>query len=127
MKQVDTILLVDDIEVSKDFYAQTFGLEILHDWGSMVIFKNRLALHQVDLLKPEAFGQRFKAERKSQTGNVIIYIELDHEDIDVFYKRMYTLGLNIIHEVVALPWQRIFRIYDPDGHIIEIGEPQANL
>jgi len=40
-------------------------------------------------------------------------------------KRFYTdiLGLEILHGIRDLPWQKIFRIYDPDKHIIEIGEP----
>jgi hypothetical protein len=29
-----------------------------------------------------------------------------------------------VHPVVEQPWgQRVFRVYDPDGHVVEIGEP----
>ena len=32
----------------------------------------------------------------------------------------------IVHPIRTEPWgQRVFRLLDPDGHIVEVGEPQA--
>lgn len=33
MRHVDTIVLVEDIHQSCQFYKEIMGLEILHDWG----------------------------------------------------------------------------------------------
>ncbi len=124
MRQIDTIVLVKDIEVSKRFYLDTFKLEVLHDWGSMMVFHNRFAIHQADLLKPETLMKDVLAQGKLGSGNLIIYLELEHESIEACYERLKDQGVAMLHEIVELPWQKIFRVYDPDGHIIEIGSPQ---
>ena len=37
-------------------------------------------------------------------------------------------GISFVHEVREQPWrQRVMRIYDPDMHIIEIGESMEYL
>lgn len=122
MKQVDTILLVKDIKESHKFYIENFGLEVLHDWDSMMIYKNRLALHQKDKIQPQEFASSLGAGDNS--GSVIIYIELDRtESLEDKLDYLKNKGVEIIHDIFSLPWQRIFRVYDPDRNIIEIGEP----
>lgn len=122
MRQIDTILLVEDINKSKDFYLTNFQLSILHDWKSMIIFTNRLALHQADLVYPQEKLKNHIKLDKLGSGNVIVYLET--KDIDSVYLKMKEKGVDIIHEIVTFPWNndRIFRIKDLDGHIIEIGE-----
>lgn len=123
MKQVDTIVLVKNIKEIDIFYRNILGLEILHDWGDMLIYKNRLALHQVDKLQPEEFARSMDSIN-SINNRVIIYLELEKgyvlEDILI---KLKDKKVNIIHGVYQLPWQRIIRIYDPENNIIEIGEP----
>ena len=38
------------------------------------------------------------------------------------YARLLGLGVEILHGIVELPWQRLFRIRDLDGNVVEIGE-----
>lgn len=123
MKQVDTIVLVENVQKSAAFYKDIFGLEVLHDWESMVIFKNRLAIHQFNLLEPREMIEEVLQRGSQGCGNLIIYLELEGESIEKCFERLKGLDVEIIHEIVELPWQRIFRVYDPDKHIIEIGEP----
>lgn len=120
MKQVDTIVLVKDIKRISSFYIDLFGLEILHDWDSMIIFKNRLSFHQIDKLEPKSFSDKLH----SGTGGVIIYLELDPGvDLEGILNKLENNGIEIIHGIYKLPWQRIIRVYDPEGNIVEIGEP----
>lgn len=121
MKHVDTIVLVSDLERSKAFYMEIIGLEILHDWGNMVVFKERFAIHTATTLLPENETQKFVQPGGQGRGNVIIYCEA--EDLEAAYQRMLDQGVVIVHGIVELPWQKIFRIQDPDGHIIEVGNP----
>ncbi|WFR55759.1 VOC family protein [Anaerocolumna sp. AGMB13025] len=121
MKHVDTIVLVEDIKVSKEFYANIMGLEILSDWGNMVIFKERFSIHQADKLMPEQEIQKLLHNGKQGYNNVDIYFET--ENIEEEYHRLIQKEVKIIHGIIELPWQKIFRIYDPDNHIIEIGGP----
>lgn len=121
MKHVDTIVLVKDIKVSKDFYVNIMGLDILCDWGNMLIFKERFSIHQADKLMPEQELKNLIHMGKQGYQNTVIYFET--ENIEDEYKRLLQQGVKMIHGIIELPWQKIFRLYDPDNHIIEIGGP----
>lgn len=46
------------------------------------------------------------------------------DDMDEAIARVSRSGARFVHPLVEQPWgQRVFRIYDPDGHVVEIGEP----
>jgi predicted enzyme related to lactoylglutathione lyase len=109
MKHVDTIVLVNDIYQSKEFYSAIMGLEILHDWGNMIVFKERFAIHSANTLLPENEIRQIVHPGKQGQNNVIIYFEA--EDLDKAYQRMIDNGVRILHGIVELPWQRIFRVY----------------
>ena len=48
----------------------------------------------------------------------------DADDIESTYQRLQAAGVDFIEGIQEQPWgQRAMRLYDPDGHIIEIGEP----
>jgi len=54
-------------------------------------------------------------------NNFEIYFEED--DFDSFIDRLQTIDIDYVHPVKEHPWgQRVVRFYDPDGHIIEVGE-----
>lgn len=39
-------------------------------------------------------------------------------------EKIRDFGCEFVHPVREQPWnQRVFRFYDPDGYIIEVGEP----
>lgn len=121
MKHVDTIVLVDDINKSKEFYVEIIGLEVLHDWGNMIVFKDRFSIHSANALLPENETKQFVDPGKQGRNNLIIYFEV--EKLDEEYQRMMDKGVKLLHGIVELPWQKIFRIFDPDNHILEIGSP----
>ncbi len=121
LKQIDTILMVQNIDVSKRFYSEILKLENLHDWGAMVVYKDRLALHQVDLLQPIEETGNFVQAGVQGRANVVIYLQSDN--LDDCFTFMKSAGVSIVHEIITLPWERIFRAYDPDGYVLEIGEP----
>jgi catechol 2,3-dioxygenase-like lactoylglutathione lyase family enzyme len=121
LKQVDTILLVENIETSKYFYVDILKLEILYDWKTMLVFKDRLAIHQASELQPAELTSRFIQPGKQGRGNVVIYLESD--DLEESFQTLKEAGVTFIHDIISLPWERIFRVLDPDGYVIEIGEP----
>ena len=55
-------------------------------------------------------------------GNTFeIYFEED--DFDGFENKLKNLDINYVHPVKEHSWgQRVVRFYDPDMHIIEVGE-----
>ncbi|MBO4314134.1 MAG: VOC family protein, partial [Desulfovibrio sp.] len=47
----------------------------------------------------------------------------EEEDIDAFCAHLKTFDISYIHELFEHRWgQRVVRFYDPDRHIIEVGE-----
>jgi catechol 2,3-dioxygenase-like lactoylglutathione lyase family enzyme len=121
MRQIDTIILVADIERTRRFYEGLFALEVLHDWKSMVVYCNRLAFHQADLLFPQE-ALRGVLPGRLGTGNLVVYLE--SPDIEETFRDLLARDCEIVHGLVSTPWGtgRIFRIKDPDGHLVEIGE-----
>jgi hypothetical protein len=58
-------------------------------------------------------------------NNSEIYFECS--DIEVFYERLIKAQVRVIHPIIEHPWgQRAFRVYDPDNHILEFGEPMSD-
>jgi catechol 2,3-dioxygenase-like lactoylglutathione lyase family enzyme len=121
LTHVDTIVLVENIEISRKFYTDRLGLEVLHDWQTMVVFKERFAIMQADRLEPQEETQAFLRPGLQGCGNVVIYFQSDN--LEACYEQLKAAQVKIVHGILPLAWERIFRIQDPDGHVIEIGEP----
>jgi predicted enzyme related to lactoylglutathione lyase len=120
VKHISTILLVNDIEVSKRFYTETLALKIRDDWKTIVVFEGGLALHQAGELQPKELTAAFTSTGPQGRGNVVIYLQ--SEDLDASFADLQRRGVEILHGIVTLPWERLFRVKDPDGYIVEIGE-----
>jgi catechol 2,3-dioxygenase-like lactoylglutathione lyase family enzyme len=122
LKFINTIFFVRDIGVSKTFYAETLGIKIIGDYGAFVLFENHLAIHQARELAVTVW----KADAPSGTDqpqgrhNVLVYFETDTLE-DAFARLKNQVRL--IHPIERQAWgQNVFRFYDPDGHVVEIGE-----
>lgn len=121
MKHIDTIILVNDLAASKAFYTKLIGLEILHDWGNMAVFKERFAIHKANELQPPELIGQFTHDGNQGHGNLVLYFEAS--DLEAEYQKLVQAGVKVIHGIVQVPWQKLFRVFDPDGHIVEIGSP----
>ena len=59
---------------------------------------------------------------RSRLSNDELYFE--SPDLDTVSTRLAEAGVQFIHPLREQPWgQRAFRVNDPDGHIVEVGEP----
>ncbi|MBP2143224.1 catechol 2,3-dioxygenase-like lactoylglutathione lyase family enzyme [Methanococcus voltae] len=121
MKYITTLLAVKDINISKKFYEKLFNQHVIYDLGKNVTFDGGFALQ-------EDFPWLIDIPANSlikKSNNMELYFEVD--DFDEFLKKLeeYEKYEKIVY--VNKPkkheWkQRVVRIYDPDFHIIEIGE-----
>lgn len=118
MKHVCTLISVADINASRKFYEDLFGLEVFQDYGRNIAFTCGLALQQdfdwlVDLPKEKVL---------KKSNNVEIVFE--EQDFDSFLNKLKEYpNIEYLGEVIEHSWgQRVIRFYDPDGHIIEVGE-----
>ena len=112
------LFVVSDVEKSVAFYKEFFGLQVIRDFGSNVILSEGLVLQERKTFE-ELIGREV-----SQGGNdaVLYFVE---SDLDAFAEKLKNSSLPIqyVHELKEYAWgQRAIRIYDPDQHVIELGE-----
>lgn len=114
-------IFVDDIDRAREFYEGLLGLVAETDHGGYVTYGGGLALWASGRAGESIFSRRVeKAERG--TGQMELYFETD--DVSGSYALLESAGTPMIHPVQEEPWgQRTLRCYDPDGHIVEVGEP----
>lgn len=119
MKLKNILIVVKDIDVSKRFYKELFGLETVLDNDGNVILTEGLVLQDKNIW--ESF---IKKDVTWRGHNAELYFE--EKDIDGMLKKLDESPYEIeyINRDLTHSWgQRVIRLYDPDGHIIEIGEP----
>lgn len=119
MKLKNVLIVVKDIDESKRFYKELFGLETVLDNEGNVILTEGLVLQERHIW--ESFIKKDVVWRGHDTE---LYFE--ENDIDGMLKRLDESPYEIeyINRDLMHSWgQRVIRLYDPDGHIIEIGEP----
>jgi len=115
------LLAVKDIEASKAFYETLFDQKVALDLGKNVTFSGGFGIQEdfarLTGIAPESVVQK--------SGNMELYFEVD--DFDVFLRRLSSYpGVKYVHPPLRHEWQqRVVRIYDPDDHMIEIGESMA--
>lgn len=120
MKFVSTLIAVKDMEKSKAFYCEVLGLKVISDFGANVTLTGGLSLQTLDTWK--GFIHKGEDEIKFQNNCGELYFEED--DIDSFNKKLEShKDIKYVHKMIEHRWgQRVVRFYDPDGHIIEVGE-----
>lgn len=118
------VVFVKDIEVSKRFYTEQVGLKIVEDAGVFVLFEDHFSLHQARELVHTILGNEPEVVSQLQGGmNLLLYFESD--DLEAMFARLKD-HVHLIHPIRQQAWgQKVFRFYDPDGHIVEIGEPSV--
>ncbi len=117
MRLKNVLLVVKDIEVSKSFYKDLFGLQVLTDFGSKAIMSEGLVLQaqkewEKATLKEVSFGSHSSE----------LYFE--EYDLDAFAKRLEISKYPISYATPLKDCQgeKLVRLYDPDLHLIEVKE-----
>lgn len=123
MRYTATLLGVRDMERSKRFYYEVLGLEVVADFGANVTLTGGIALQTADTWAK--FIHKTYDEIVFQNNAAELYFEEDR--IDGFAAKLAAMpDLAYVHPLLEHPWgQRVVRFYDPDGHMIEVGENMA--
>ncbi|TCQ06140.1 catechol 2,3-dioxygenase-like lactoylglutathione lyase family enzyme [Rhizobium sp. PP-F2F-G36] len=125
MRFINPIPFVNDIQRSKEFYRSILGLKIVQDFGNFVLFETGFAVHEGRALEQTIWRQAAPLQASYGHRNMLLYFE--HEDVDAAFETIAP-HVVLIHPIERQAWgQRVFRFYDPDGHAIEIGEPQTPM
>lgn len=117
MKFKNPMLIVTDIDRSVAFYRKVFGLRVIMDFGANKTLTGGLALQTLET------WQEFIGTDNIAFGNNNFELYFEEDDFDDFIERLKEYDVEYVHPVKTHSWgQRVVRIYDPDRHIIEIGE-----
>ena len=113
-------LFVEDLDATKTFYAEVFGLPIHYedDASAVFIFGGTIinllkAGAAVELIEPAPVGDSSSESRFQFTLGV--------EDVDAKCDELATLGVELLNGPIDRPWGiRTASFRDPAGHIWEI-------
>lgn len=124
MKLKNTVLIVNDLEESKKFYKQILRLKVLLDFHGCVTFTSGIILQSKEIWKELIH----KTDQDIIIINHAVELSFETEDIDEFMMILDKYHVTLLHPLKEGNWgQRIVRFYDPDGHIIEVGESMRKI
>ena len=119
MRLKNFLIVVKDIDRSKQFYHDLFGLEMLLDNDGNMILTDGLVLQE------EKYWKEFlKKEIIPENNSCEIYFE--EADIEGFIEKLesYYPEVKYVNRLMTHSWgQKVIRFYDLDGNLIEVGTP----
>lgn len=119
MKLKNVLIVVKDIEKSKQFYHDLFGLDLILDNDGNMILTEGL------VLQDEKIWRKFLGKDIIPENNSFeLYFE--EQDIDAFVKKLEQSypSIQYVNKLMTHSWgQKVIRFYDPDGNLIEVGTP----
>lgn len=119
MKLKNVLIVVKDIEKSKQFYHDLFGLDKILDNGGNMILTEGLVLQDEKIWK-NFLGKEVVPESNSCE----LYFE--EQNIEAFVEKLETLypSVQYVNRLMMHSWgQKVVRFYDLDGNLIEVGTP----
>lgn len=119
MKLKNTLIVVKDIEKSRQFYYDLFGLELLVDNDGNMILSDGL------VLQAESYWKQFIGRDViARNNSAELYFE--EAELEAFIEKLERLypETEYVNRLMTHSWgQRVVRFYDPDGNLIEVGTP----
>ena len=119
MKLKNVLIVVRDIERSRKFYHDLFGLDLIVDNDGNMILTEGL------VLQDEKYWKQFLGREVVPRNNAAeLYFE--ERDIEGFVRRLeeYYPEVQYVNRLMTHSWgQKVVRFYDPDGNLIEVGTP----
>lgn len=118
MRLKNFLITVEDIEKSRNFYHSLFGLDVLTDFGGNMILTEGLVLQDRKIWN-RLIGQ------EAVCGDADAELYFEENDMDTFLQKLeqYPEPIEYLNPLMEHSWgQRVVRIYDPDRHVIEVGE-----
>lgn len=119
MKLKNILIVVEDIEKSRKFYHDLFGLDMILDNDGNMILTEGLVLQEKKIWC-DFLGKDIIFENNSSE----LYFE--EENIDGFIEKLERLypSVQYVNRLMTHSWgQKVIRFYDPDGNLIEVGTP----
>ena len=119
MRLRNILIVVEDIEKSKKFYYDLFGLDVILDNEGNVILTEGLVLQEKTI-----WNNFLERDIISESNSCELYFE--EKNIEAFVERLDKLypDIKFVNRLMTHSWgQKIVRFYDLDGNLIEVGTP----
>ena len=119
MRLKNILIAVKDIEQSKQFYHDLFGLDTILDNDGNVILTEGLVLQDAKIWK-EVLNKDIIPENHASE----LYFE--EPDIEAFARKLEKLypDIRYVNRLMTHSWgQQVVRFYDLDGNLIEVRTP----
>ena len=119
MKLKNILIVVKDIEKSRRFYHDLFGIDLVLDNDGNMILTEGLVLQDEKIWK--SFLDRYIVPKSNSCE---LYFE--EQDIESFIEKLERLypSIEYVNRLMTHSWgQRVIRFYDLDGNLIEVGTP----
>ena len=120
------LIAVKDIAVSKDFYQKVLSQKVDLDLGANVSFGDGFSIFAIQAgYAGLVDADNLRVEYKGNDHELVF----EEENFDEFLDRLAQCeGIVYLHPAKEYPWgQRVTRFYDPDFHIIEVGESMESV
>ena len=117
MKLKNVLIVVEDIEKSKQFYQDLFGLTTVLDNDGNMVLTEGLALQDKKIWQ-EFLGKEILPESNSCE----LYFE--EANLEAFVEKLERLypSVRYVNRLMTHSWgQKVIRFYDLDGNLIEVG------
>lgn len=119
MKLKNVLIVVNDIERSRKYYHDLFGLEMVLDNDGNMILTEGLVLQDAKIWK-DFLGKDIIPESNSCE---LYFVERDLEGFVCRLEEHYPDTV-YVNRLMTHSWgQKEVRFYDPDGNLIEVGTP----
>lgn len=120
MHYISALLTVRDLPRARRFYCELLGMEVTADYGANITLSHAISLQTL------ATWQDFLQlpQEEITLGGRAAELYFEEADLDGFLNKLAAWpGLELVHPLKEHAWgQRAVRFYDPDRHIIEVGE-----
>ena len=119
MKLKNILIVVKDIEKSRKFYRDLFGLDLVLDNDGNMILTEGLVLQDEKIWR--SFLDR---DIIPKSNSCELYFE--EQDLESFVEKLERLypSIEYVNRLMTHSWgQRVIRFYDLDGNLIEVGTP----
>ena len=119
MKLKNVLIVVKDIEKSRKFYHDLFGIDLVLDNDGNMILTEGLVLQDEKIWK--SFLDR---DIVPKSNSCELYFE--EQDIESFAEKLEKRypDIEYVNRLMTHSWgQRVIRFYDLDGNLIEVGTP----
>ena len=119
MRLKNILIVVKDMEKSKQFYHQLFGLNtVLNNDGNVILTEGLV-------LQDEKIWKSF-LEKEVIPKNHSCELYFEEKNIEAFIEKLEKLypSIQYVNKLMTHSWgQKVVRFYDLDGNLIEVGTP----